>query len=153
MRLQEHSVFDFDETVFPPPSVGGASPLSCAQAISVALGFALSAGWDWLPSMHILWLRDYIDTVGKSALTENFDMLSGSILFKMAILLALSPVMERLFLAFPPERVAFHQPPFRTPLVLSDDLRTTVPEQSPASGTDVRCLFGVHPEFFCAPVP
>ena len=112
MRLQEHSVFDFDETVFPPPSVGGASPLSCAQAISVALGFALSAGWDWLPSMHILWLRDYIDTVGKSALTENFDMLSGSILFKMAILLALSPVMERLFLAFPPERVAFHQPPF-----------------------------------------
>ena len=41
-----------------------------------------------------------------------FGTLSGSIFFKMIMLLALCPVMERLFLAFPLDRVAFRRKPF-----------------------------------------
>ena len=41
-----------------------------------------------------------------------FGTLSGSIFFKMVMLLALCPVMERLFLAFPLDRVAFRRKPF-----------------------------------------
>lgn len=40
-----------------------------------------------------------------------FGTLSGSIFFKMIMLLALCPVMERLFLAFPLDRVAFRRKP------------------------------------------
>lgn len=41
-----------------------------------------------------------------------FGTLSGSIFFKMIMLLALCPVMERLFHAFPLDRVAFRRKPF-----------------------------------------
>lgn len=55
-----------------------------------------------------------------------FGTLSGSIFFKMIMLLALCPVMERLFHAFPLDRVAFRRKPFpnadyylSTPLILA----------------------------------
>ena len=41
-----------------------------------------------------------------------FGTLSGSIFFKMIMLLALCPVMERIFHAFPLDRVAFRRKPF-----------------------------------------
>lgn len=86
--------------------------MSCVQAFTAALGFAMSAGWDWLPSMHRLWLRDYIEAVSMPTPFGFFGTLSGSIFFKMIMLLALCPVMERLFLAFPLDRVAFRRKPF-----------------------------------------
>ena len=86
--------------------------MSCVQAFTAALGFAMSAGWDWLPSMHTLWLRDYIEAVSMPTPFGFFGTLSGSIFFKMVMLLALCPVMERLFLAFPLDRVAFRRKPF-----------------------------------------
>lgn len=72
--------------------------MSCVQAFTAALGFAMSAGWDWLPSMHRLWLRDYIEAVSMPTPFGFFGTLSGSIFFKMIMLLALCPVMERLSL-------------------------------------------------------
>lgn len=86
--------------------------MSCVQAFTAALGFAMSAGWDWLPSMHTLWLRDYIEAVSMPTPFGFFGTLSGSIFFKMIMLLALCPVMERLFHAFPLDRVAFRRKPF-----------------------------------------
>ena len=86
--------------------------MSCVHAFTAALGFAMSAGWDWLPSMHRLWLRDYIEAVSMPTPFGFFGTLSGSIFFKMIMLLALCPVMERLFLAFPLDRVAFRRKPF-----------------------------------------
>lgn len=100
--------------------------MSCVQAFTAALGFAMSAGWDWLPSMHTLWLRDYIEAVSMPTPFGFFGTLSGSIFFKMIMLLALCPVMERLFHAFPLDRVAFRRKPFpnadyylSTPLILA----------------------------------
>lgn len=86
--------------------------MSYVQAFTAALGFAMSAGWDWLPSMHTLWLRDYIEAVSMPTPFGFFGTLSGSIFFKMIMLLALCPVMERLFHAFPLDRVAFRRKPF-----------------------------------------
>ena len=86
--------------------------MSCVQAFTAALGFAMSAGWDLLPSMHTLWLRDYIEAVSMPTPFGFFGTLSGSIFFKMIMLLALCPVMERLFHAFPLDRVAFRRKPF-----------------------------------------
>lgn len=70
----------------------------------------MSAGWDWLPSMHTLWLRDYIEAVSMPTPFGFFGTLSGSIFFKMIMLLALCPVMERLLIAWP-----FAGSPFRMP--------------------------------------
>ena len=86
--------------------------MSCVQAFTAALGFAMSAGWDLLPSMDTLWLRDYIEAVSMPTPFGFFGTLSGSIFFKMIMLLALCPVMERLFHAFPLDRVAFRRKPF-----------------------------------------
>lgn len=66
MRHQERNVSEFDEIITYPPSAapsGEKQVMSCVQAFTAALGFAMSAGWDWLPSMHTLWLRDYIEAV------------------------------------------------------------------------------------------
>lgn len=115
MRHQERNVSEFDEIITYPPSAapsGEKQVVSCVQAITAALGFAMSAGWDWLPSMHRLWLRDYIDAVSMPTPFGFFGTLPGSIFFKMIMLLALCPVMERLFLAFPLDRVAFRRKPF-----------------------------------------
>lgn len=115
MRHQERNVSEFDEIITYPPSAapsGEKQVMSCVQAFTAALGFAMSAGWDWLPSMHRLWLRDYIEAVSMPTPFGFFGTLSGSIFFKMIMLLALCPVMERLFLAFPLDRVAFRRKPF-----------------------------------------
>ena len=99
---------EFDEIITYPPSAapsGEKQVMSCVQAFTAALGFAMSAGWDWLPSMHTLWLRDYIEAVSMPTPFGFFGTLSGSIFFKMIMLLALCPVMERLFHAFPLDRV------------------------------------------------
>lgn len=115
MRHQERNVSEFDEIITYPPSAapsGEKQVMSCVQAFTAALGFAMSAGWDWLPSMHTLWLRDYIEAVSMPTPFGFFGTLSGSIFFKMVMLLALCPVMERLFLAFPLDRVAFRRKPF-----------------------------------------
>ena len=115
MRHQERNVSEFDEIINYPPSAapsGEKQVMSCVQAFTAALGFAMSAGWDWLPSMHRLWLRDYIEAVSMPTPFGFFGTLSGSIFFKMIMLLALCPVMERLFLAFPLDRVAFRRKPF-----------------------------------------
>ena len=104
MRHQERNVSEFDEIITYPPSAapsGEKQVMSCVQAFTAALGFAMSAGWDWLPSMHTLWLRDYIEAVSMPTPFGFFGTLSGSIFFKMIMLLALCPVMERLFHAFP----------------------------------------------------
>ena len=109
MRHQERNVSEFDEIITYPPSAapsGEKQVMSCVQAFTAALGFAMSAGWDWLPSMHRLWLRDYFEAVSMPTPFGFFGTLSGSIFFKMIMLLALCPVMERLFLAFPLDRVA-----------------------------------------------
>ena len=74
------------------------------RALATALGFALSAGWDWLPSMHSLWLRDYARAFSQPGPFGAFETLSGTIFFKMLMLLLLCPLFERLFLAFPMER-------------------------------------------------
>ncbi|MCG4633603.1 helix-turn-helix transcriptional regulator [Bilophila wadsworthia] len=115
MRHQERNVSEFDEIITYPPSAapsGEKQVMSCVQAFTAALGFAMSAGWDWLPSMHTLWLRDYIEAVSMPTPFGFFGTLSGSIFFKMIMLLALCPVMERLFHAFPLDRVAFRRKPF-----------------------------------------
>ena len=55
MRHQERNVSEFDEIITYPPSAapsGEKQVMSCVQAFTAALGFAMSAGWDWLPSMH-----------------------------------------------------------------------------------------------------
>lgn len=129
MRHQERNVSEFDEIITYPPSAapsGEKQVMSCVQAFTAALGFAMSAGWDWLPSMHTLWLRDYIEAVSMPTPFGFFGTLSGSIFFKMIMLLALCPVMERLFHAFPLDRVAFRRKPFpnadyylSTPLILA----------------------------------
>ena len=114
MRHQERNVSEFDEIITYPPSAapsGEKQVMSCVQAFTAALGFAMSAGWDWLPSMHRLWLRDYFEAVSMPTPFGFFGTLSGSIFFKMIMLLALCPVMERLFLAFPLDRVAFRRKP------------------------------------------
>ena len=106
---------EFDEIITYPPSAapsGEKQVMSCVQAFTAALGFAMSAGWDLLPSMHTLWLRDYIEAVSMPTPFGFFGTLSGSIFFKMIMLLALCPVMERLFHAFPLDRVAFRRKPF-----------------------------------------
>lgn len=108
MRHQERNVSDSDEIILHSPSAGlsgGNQVTSFVQAITASLGFAMSAGWDWLPSMHRLWLRDYVDAVVPPSPFGFFGTLSGSIFFKMVMLIALFPVMERLFMAFPPSRV------------------------------------------------
>ena len=115
MRHQERNVSEFDEIITYPPSAapsGEKQVMSCVQAFTAALGFAMSAGWDLLPSMHTLWLRDYIEAVSMPTPFGFFGTLSGSIFFKMIMLLALCPVMERLFHAFPLDRVAFRRKPF-----------------------------------------
>lgn len=115
MRHQERNVSEFDEIITYPPSAapsGEKQVMSCVQAFTAALGFAMSAGWDWLPSMHRLWLRDYIEAVSMPTPFGFFGTLSGSIFFKMIMLLALCPVMERIFHAFPLDRVAFRRKPF-----------------------------------------
>lgn len=76
------------------------------RALATALGFAMSAGWDWLPSMHSLWLRDYLRIFSHSGPTGVFETFSGGIFFKILMLLFLCPVVERLFLAFPMEKNA-----------------------------------------------
>lgn len=96
MRHQERNVSEFDEIITYPPSAapsGEKQVMSCVQAFTAALGFAMSAGWDWLPSMHTLWLRDYIEAVSMPTPFGFFGTLSGSIFFKMIMLLALCPVM------------------------------------------------------------
>lgn len=98
MRLQERNDSNFDELVCSPPPAAEASVSSCVQALATSLGFAVSAGWDWLPSMHTLWLHDFIKFFGMDIQQNAF---SGSIFFKMAMLLAFCPLMERLFHAFP----------------------------------------------------
>lgn len=108
MRHQERNVSDFDEIILHSPSAGpsgGNQVTSFIQAVTASLGFAMSAGWDWLPSMHRLWLRDYVEAIVQPSPFGFFGTLSGSIFFKMAMLLVLCPIMERLFMAFPPERV------------------------------------------------
>lgn len=97
MRHQERNVSEFDEIITYPPSAapsGEKQVMSCVQAFTAALGFAMSAGWDWLPSMHTLWLRDYIEAVSMPTPFGFFGTLSGSIFFKMVMLLALCPVMD-----------------------------------------------------------
>ena len=74
------------------------------RALATALGFALSAGWDWLPSMHSLWLRDYMRAFSQPGPFGVFETLSGTIFFKILMLLLLCPLIERLFLAFPMEK-------------------------------------------------
>lgn len=108
MRHQERNVSDFDEIILHSPSAGpsgGNQVTSFIQAVTASLGFAMSAGWDWLPSMHRLWLRDYVEAIVQPSPFGFFGTLSGSIFFKMVMLLVLCPIMERLFMAFPPERV------------------------------------------------
>lgn len=74
------------------------------RALATALGFALSAGWDWLPSMHSLWLRDYARIFAQPGPSGGLETLSGTIFFKILMLLLLCPLIERLFLAFPMEK-------------------------------------------------
>ena len=76
------------------------------RALATALGFALSAGWDWLPSMHSLWLRDYTRILGQPGSSEGLETFSGIVFFKILMLLLLCPLIERLFLAFPMEKNA-----------------------------------------------
>ena len=86
MRHQERNVSEFDEIITYPPSAapsGEKQVMSCVQAFTAALGFAMSAGWDWLPSMHTLWLRDYIEAVSMPTPFGFFGTLSGSIFFRL----------------------------------------------------------------------
>lgn len=86
MRHQERNVSEFDEIITYPPSAapsGEKQVMSCVQAFTAALGFAMSAGWDWLPSMHTLWLRDYIEAVSMPTPFGFFGTLSGSIFFRV----------------------------------------------------------------------
>lgn len=88
MRHQERNVSEFDEIITYPPSAapsGEKQVMSCVQAFTAALGFAMSAGWDWLPSMHTLWLRDYIEAVSMPTPFGFFGTLSGSIFFKEGV--------------------------------------------------------------------
>ena len=90
MRHQERNVSDFDEIILHSPSAGpsgGNQVTSFIQAVTASLGFAMSAGWDWLPSMHRLWLRDYVEAIVQPSPFGFFGTLSGSIFFKMAMLL------------------------------------------------------------------
>ena len=49
MRHQERNVSEFDEIITYPPSAapsGEKQVMSCVQAFTAALGFAMSAGWE-----------------------------------------------------------------------------------------------------------
>ncbi len=107
MRLQERNDSDNDDLVCSSSLEGKASVICCVQALATAFGFAVSAGWDWLPSMHILWLHDFLESFGKDLPQNAF---SGSIFFKMAMLLAFCPLMEHLFHAFPMSGILAHNP-------------------------------------------
>ena len=108
MRRQDRTASAFDETILPSSPAGPSGEhqiFNLVRAVAASLGFAMSAGWDWLPSMHRLWLRDFIEAADQPGPLGFFGTLPGSIVFKIVMLLVLYPVMERLFMAFPPERV------------------------------------------------
>lgn len=95
------------DALSPDASVSGKLRLTFfIRALATALGFALSAGWDWLPSMHSLWLRDYTRLFGQPGSSGGLETFSGIIFFKILMLLLLCPLIERLFLAFPMEKNA-----------------------------------------------
>lgn len=107
MKQQERHVSDSPETAL--LSSGGRAygeneTALFIRALATALGFGVSAGWDWLPAMHALWLRDYLEAADVPGPFGVFETLSGTIFFKIFMLLALYPLIERLFMAFPLER-------------------------------------------------
>lgn len=96
MRHQEHQCFrlikihnlSIDHHSFREKQV-----MSCVQAFTAALGFLMSAGWDWLPSMQIVASRN---PSRRSVCRRRFGFRHavGSIFFKMIMLLALCPIVD-----------------------------------------------------------
>lgn len=108
MKQQERQVSDNPETVLllsPAAAYRESETAFFIRSLAAAVGFGMSAGWDWLPSMHALWLRDYLEAVSVPGPFGVFESLSGTVFFKILMLMALYPVIERLFMAFPLGRI------------------------------------------------
>ena len=83
------------------------------QTIAVGLGFALSAGWDWIPCMHAIWIGDFLNALGESPL-EHYNILAWFVWFRLLMLVAAGVIMERLFLLFQIRRSG----PLRNPHII-----------------------------------
>ena len=113
-------------TLSPPVHLFRQDGLLCfIQAFAAGLGFAMSAGWDWLPPMHGVWSGEFVG----SFLGEDKELLSTFVPSKLLMLLVSGVLLERMILFFLVRRCgSLHNPflvrrrPFSGPVLISPQM-------------------------------
>lgn len=73
---------------------------SLVRMLALAAGFSFSAGWDWFPAMHPLWIDEFFYIDAPSDPIGQLGSLSSFVLVRTVIMLILGVVLEKLIAAF-----------------------------------------------------